>query len=110
MQCEREALGEEFTELDVVWSVSKDWEGDRSNIRRIQTRAESLSQQLRHRLATGASPSDEDLRLYEDLAAYLLYYRVKRVFQEVVNGSVAKPSERIAELYDQFAQRSGCPA
>ncbi len=104
MKCEREALGEEFTELDVVWSVSKDWEGDRANIRRIQTRAESLSQQLRQRLATGASPTDDDLRLYEDLAAYLLYYRVKRVFQEVVNGSVAKPRERIAELYDQFAQ------
>ena len=39
IECEREALGEQFVKVDIVWNVAADWEGNRPNIGRLRERA-----------------------------------------------------------------------
>ncbi|MDB5354282.1 MAG: sigma54 specific transcriptional regulator, Fis family [Phycisphaerales bacterium] len=101
--CEREALGDAFVESDLVWNVSQDWDGNRPNISLLAERAERVVESTRDRLASGAGAGEKELRLYEDLAVYLLYYRVQDVLQQVTNGEIAKPQQEIASLYDRFA-------
>jgi transcriptional regulator with AAA-type ATPase domain len=102
IECERQALGEQFVETDMVWNVGNDWAGDRPNIRRIEQRVETLAASLRARLASGVAASEKELKLYEDFAAYLLYYRVHKVLERVTSGEIAKPQQEIAGQYDLF--------
>lgn len=76
IEYERAALGLEFHEVEPIWSFRVD-DPDRPHINaeRIRHRLEQLIPTLRERLAAGASPSAQDLTLYQDATVYLLYYR-----------------------------------
>lgn len=102
IECERKALGNDFVETESVWSVGKDWEGNRPNIHLLQERAEKQAEQLRQRLAAGVRAGAQELQLYEDIVVYMLYYRVQEVFQRVTMGVIAKPQQEIAALYERF--------
>src|SRR4051794_14187359 len=71
IECERAALGDRFVNVDTVWNVGADWEGNRPNIGRLRDRAEALVASLGARLAAGVRGSERELRLYEDLAVYV---------------------------------------
>ncbi|HWE96949.1 MAG TPA: sigma 54-interacting transcriptional regulator [Tepidisphaeraceae bacterium] len=104
IESEREALGNAFVDSDVVWNVSQDWEGNRPNINLLSERAERVAETSRARLAAGVRASEKELRLYEDLGVYLLYYRVQDVLQQVTKGLIAKPQQQLAGLYDRFVE------
>src|SRR5438874_13671892 len=61
IELERTALGPAFVEVDTVWNVAKDWEGNRPNIGALQQKVESLAGLLRDKLVAGASASDREL-------------------------------------------------
>jgi transcriptional regulator with AAA-type ATPase domain len=104
IECERAALAEQFVNVDVVWNVATDWEGNRPNIGRLQQRTEEVSARLRDRLVAGERASPREIHLYEDLAIYLLYYRVHEPLKRYVMGEISKPQQELAALYEKFAQ------
>ncbi len=74
---ERAVLGPDFIEGEPVWSQQvNDPEKPRENVWRIFKKLEPVANDLRRRLARrSASPSTEDLVLYEDAILHLLYQR-----------------------------------
>ena len=104
IEAERTVLGDEFIgERDTVWNLAKDWDGDRPNIAAIQQKVEALAGALRQKLSAGARASEKEIGLYEDVAVYLLYYRVHVPLTRFLTGSMARPQE-LAATYAQFAE------
>jgi transcriptional regulator with AAA-type ATPase domain len=104
IEYEREALGAEFVDADVVWNVTQDWEGTRPNIASLRQRVEQVATAARDRLAEGVKPDAGELRQYEDLTVYLLYYRVQEPFHHAVHGDWAKPQQELAAAYERFCE------
>jgi len=101
--CERAALKDEFVNIDTVWSVGKDREGNPHNVRKIQEKVEALATEVRRRLA-GSAASQKEMHLYEDLIGYLLYYRAQKPLEGIVGGTIARPQQQIAGIYDKFKE------
>jgi transcriptional regulator with AAA-type ATPase domain len=101
---EHVALGDDFVDADLVWNVTQDWDGSRPNIHKLRDRVETLASDLRQRLMGKADATPKELEIYQDVAGYLLYYRVQDVFREAIagNGDRAKPD--IAAVYDAFVE------
>ncbi len=104
IQVEREILGDEFVDADVVWNVARNVDGNRPNIGKLQRRAEALALELRARLAAGAGASDRELAIYEGVALYVLYYRVQQALQSIIDASAAKPQQETAAIYAPFVE------
>src|SRR5690348_9691628 len=104
IECERAALGDAFVVSDNVWSIAKDVEGNRPNIGRLQVRVERVAAQLHEKLAAGQRASDKEIQLYEDFIVYLLYYRVQDTFKRYIRGTIEKPQQDLATLYEKFAE------
>ena len=103
MECEREALGEEFVESEMAWHVGSDPTGKRSNLAVLTRRVEEVATRTRARLAEGTTATMDELRSYEILVMYLLYYRNKPVFEQIILGQPRKPAGReLAEAYERF--------
>ncbi len=82
VECEREALGEEFESGEPVWSMQvEDPERPRPNTWKIHARVESMAESLRERVLGGRASRERDLVLYEDAVLHLMYHRyVERFF------------------------------
>jgi transcriptional regulator with AAA-type ATPase domain len=106
IECERDVLGDQFVETDAVWSVASDWDGDRANISVIEKRADGLVESIRRRLVDGIAASEDELRLYENLAAYRLFYRVHKFLENVTSGKIAKPQLEIAAQFEVFQKEA----
>jgi len=81
---ERRALGERFRPLTAVWHEGGDLEAGNPNVDAIGALAEELAPRLRDRLAAGAKASRDELRAYQGLVFYLLYYRNLDVYQAAI--------------------------
>jgi transcriptional regulator with AAA-type ATPase domain len=81
---ERRALGPDFKQVTAVWHEGSDLEDANPNVDRVGELVERLAPELRARLARGARPARDELRDYEGLVFYLLYYRSLPVFDELV--------------------------
>lgn len=77
-ELERRALGLEYIEeQSVFWSMNPTPEFHRrENLVRLSTRAQKIATKLRDRIIKGAGWSDEELRLYDDLVVYLIFYEL----------------------------------
>src|SRR5688572_6787888 len=91
LDCEREALGEEFVEADIAWNIGSDPITGRANIATLQRNAEELATALRGRIVgrrggagSVGSFSAQELAVYEDLVLYLLYYRNRELFEQLI--------------------------
>jgi transcriptional regulator with AAA-type ATPase domain len=102
LEHERAALGPAFVDSDLVWNVAQDWDGDRPNIEALRKRVEQVTDAARERLAQGATASAAERRVYEDLVAYLLYYRVHEPLQRTIAGGIEQPVQHLADVYAQF--------
>ena len=100
IDCEREALGDQFVEAEAIWSNRPDLEHERANIGRLIERVEPTVEQLRKRLVKGVKARDGDLVLYEDLVMYQLYHRYRLDLHEHIL--------RTAEGKDGQLQRVRC--
>ncbi|HEY8665628.1 MAG TPA: sigma 54-interacting transcriptional regulator [Tepidisphaeraceae bacterium] len=111
---ERDALGADFVDQDMVWSIRPRIDRERPNIQLLQRGAESLVEQARQRLCErpassggrdGGGAREADLSLYQDLVRYVLYYRNVPFFTEMIAGSDGKRSEgpeRPVRFYGRF--------
>ena len=104
IDCERAVLGNDFVEVDTVWNLAKDWEGNRPNIGLLRNKVEQIATRARERLMAGEKPSEKELHLYEDVAVYLLYYRAHEPFKRLIKGEMAKPAQEVAAYYEKIAE------
>ncbi len=106
IEFERQALGGEFVAEEDVWSARPDLVEQRSNVVRIQERAERLVQALRERLQSGARALKGELDLYRDLVTYALYYRHHDALAALISSSAASSSDRpvTVSFYREFVR------
>ena len=108
MECEKAALGEEFVQSEAAWHIGSDPSGKRPNLAILQRRAEEVAARTRARLLDGAAATQQELRAYEDLVMYLLYYRYKPTFEQMILTDVRKFTAReLAEHYERFVADVG---
>ena len=76
LECEREALGADFEpEPDSYWGqTSGQVDRRRPNLLKLSARATQVADRLRQQLDQGATPSADELALYDGLVTYLLFY------------------------------------
>ena len=73
------------------------------NFWEIRQRAERILEKLRERLMQGEDAREQDLRIYEDLALYVLYAKYFSVILTVSSNQLLwRPTEDIASCYDDF--------
>lgn len=104
---EREALGEDFVASPGVlhWQPAKPFEPVYPNFPRLRSRAEQLADDLRLRLLSGASASEAELRMYQDIVLYVVYSRYMPRFDD---GVLARGDEqRAARVADIWRLCSG---
>lgn len=75
-ELERTALGHEFvSEAQPYWSFTSGQRRQRrTNLVKLLDRAKVVAESLREKLVGGASSSDDQLLLYDELALYILFY------------------------------------
>jgi transcriptional regulator with AAA-type ATPase domain len=84
IEWERRAIGEEHVSFDAVWHARADIVGQNPNELRIAERAAALAEALRERLAGKGRATPAELDLYQDLVAYVLYYRYQARLYDVI--------------------------
>ncbi len=101
---ERRALGTDFVDSPPVWSVRLERGDQNPNLERLGARVERLAFDLRGRLGNGAlgSISDDDRRLYEDLAVYALYHRHEEALWDFIEAR--KRHDAPVACYDAFCR------
>ena len=97
IEYERQALGDAFEEVSLVWSKRLDRKNP--NVVKVAERAESLAMTLRARLVEGQKPSIDDTQLYLELVFYLLYDR----FRERLESAMSAPE---VVFYDDFLEQA----
>ncbi|TWT37091.1 Transcriptional regulatory protein ZraR [Posidoniimonas corsicana] len=115
LELEQAALGDQYeVEEHVAWSRTAPEHTERPNVARLTKRADELSTALRGRLADGRSATSDELRLYEDLVIYALYYRwIATLSPAGVGGhksAVASAWESFSKEYQHFHRVPGLPA
>jgi len=103
MAAERAALGDDYRELQSVWSSRADVPELTPNVVKIRRRAEGLVAAVRDRLAAGATPCAEEVRRYEYVAFYVLYERFRGDFLRRADAaSRGDPSGSWRKMWDAF--------
>lgn len=106
IELERRLLGERFRTTDAVWHARGSTAGDNPNLEPISERAGELLAELRGRLIAGATPDDEERRLYQDLAIYVLYDRHEDRLHRRIVAPGPSPGDGF-EFYDTFREEAG---
>ena len=107
---EREALGTEFVEGDLVWNALRRVGNRTSNVAQLGERATTIADGARQRIALGGTTGlgDEDVKLYEELCLYVLYDHCRDALSKLIessleSGSATAASRRLA-YFDAFAR------
>lgn len=86
VELERKALGNQFDpSTRPFWSWTLDDEADRPNVIALTRQVVELTTKLRDALVRGEDATEEELKLYDDLALYVLYYEH---FVEMKHGEI----------------------
>jgi transcriptional regulator of acetoin/glycerol metabolism len=105
IEAERAILKDAYRGLQPVWSSRAGLPEETSNIVEIRRRAEALAAAGRDRLAEGATPEPGSLRLYEDVALYVLYERYRDGFRARADeASRGLPPGDFREMWELFKQ------
>lgn len=76
VQLEKRALGKEFdSSTHAYWSRNLQDELDRPNVVRLTQRVFELVERIHKKIKEGDSYTDSELKLYDDLAHYVVYYK-----------------------------------
>jgi transcriptional regulator with AAA-type ATPase domain len=95
IELEREALGDEFVDRDLVWSLRDDAPIETPNVVSLSRCAEEAARRARTALAGGTRPaSDAECRIYGDLILYLLYHRYEGRFFAMLAGPAGRAETR----------------
>ena len=102
---ERRALGSDFTPMTAVWHEGGGSEVENPNVERVAEVGERLASELRARLAGGARASAGELRDYQGLVFYLLYYRYLPVFHDLVEkGKQGRSTTTRVSAYTRYRE------
>jgi hypothetical protein len=85
IEAERDALGERFIDAGPVWHARARPGDINPNVAPLDERAQGLAGALRDKLAAGVAAHPDELRLYEDLALYVLFSRFLPALQTLVD-------------------------
>jgi transcriptional regulator with AAA-type ATPase domain len=102
IEWERRALGDEHVPFDAVWHASAEAAGQNPNEMRIAERSAALAEVLRERLAGKARATTGELELYQDLVAYVLYYRYQERLYDAIVGEGGRRRPDFS-FYQDFA-------
>jgi hypothetical protein len=103
VESEAGALGRDFTRLSAVWHEGTDLLAPNPNVDRVGELVERLAPELRRRLAEGSRASRDELRAYQGLVFYLLYYRMLPEFTALLEAARrGEPSDRRLASYGAF--------
>src|SRR6476660_9075882 len=72
---ERDALGNDFTEIDASWNVRIESGGMHPNIEELTRRTAALARTCREKLTAGVRPTQAERDRYEDVVLFALYHR-----------------------------------
>ena len=116
---ERTALGAAFHCADPVINLPPDTEQNAifPNFTALRERAEVLSEKMRSRLLADTTPTERELRIYQDMAMYLLYNRHMAYLDKVATtpAKLAKTEQKAAAWndfqrdFDWYLQLPGFP-
>lgn len=116
---ERSALGADFHCADPVVNLPPDADLKTvfPNFAALRERAEVLSEKMRSRLLGGTTPTERELRIYQDMAMYLLYNRHMAYLEKVATtpAKLAKTEQKAAAWndfqrdFDWYLQLPGFP-
>ncbi|MHC5108326.1 MAG: sigma 54-interacting transcriptional regulator [Planctomycetota bacterium] len=99
---EREALGAEFDASEAEWNLHGDVLADHPNVSRLREGCEQLITALREKLKPGKT-APADLRLFEDLVLFALYYRCRDVFESVIESTPrSRGATGVAACFGRF--------
>jgi hypothetical protein len=99
VELEKTALGKRFDpNTRPFWSWTLDDEVDRPNVVQLTSLVLALTTRLRDKLIAGQSATPEEMKIYDDLALYVLYY------EHFVDRRGASAAELNGDLeWDKFA-------
>jgi len=103
---EREALGADFDEAQATWNLRGDISADQTNVQRLLARSAELIEACLPRLATARAG---ELTVYEDVVLFVLYYRFRSAFDDVIDhgpapGRPCSPARSFAK-FEQAVRR-----
>jgi DNA-binding NtrC family response regulator len=107
IELERRALGTRSRQKRpfLEYRVGRSFEELFSNFPELRQRAERILGKMRECLLKGEEASEQELRIYEDLALYVLYAKYFSVILTVSsNQLIWRPAEDIASCYDDFLE------
>ena len=84
IRLEREVLGEAFVEEGADWNLHPEVIPDHPNLARLGAKIEAVVEASRLRLLAAEPPSEEEVRLYEDVVFFHLYHRRREGFSLIV--------------------------
>jgi transcriptional regulator with AAA-type ATPase domain len=108
IEYERQALGSDFHESRAVWNLSPERVAHQPNVDEIMQRVEKLLLSISDSDKGGGKPTELELRLYEDLVLFYLYYQFLDQFLETGRVLLEQnvTGQRI-EFYEDFAREAG---
>jgi len=92
---EQRIVGSGYVESQPYWSLLPDLQRQ-TNIAAIAARCNALVDVLHVRMRSGATPSSDELQIYDDLVIYFLYERYRDVMLELIEKKTR------ATFYPQF--------
>jgi DNA-binding NtrC family response regulator len=106
IELERQALGREFVAQDAEWNLHPDERRDHPNLLALQRRLEQAAERVRLRLEKGASATEAERVLYEDVVMLSLYRRWRAALDETVTTAGAGASGRLGAIYRQLDEEA----
>ena len=95
IECEHEALGDDFSEAEPVWSMRvNDPERPRANLTKISERLEAVCEAMRALMLGGTSVSERDLELYETGVLFWLYRKHEETFHAAIVAELETKTEQ----------------
>ncbi|MFN8740903.1 MAG: sigma 54-interacting transcriptional regulator [Pirellula sp.] len=98
-ELEKQALGADYVEEpSVYWSLNPAPDFHRrENLVRLSAQSQKLGSMLRNSIIKGASFSDDELQLYDDLIVYLIFYELFETWGKLrMHDAAAAEADRIA--------------
>jgi hypothetical protein len=90
---ERELLGDNFVPAPPVYSNVYERGLYSPNVAQLNEQVESLAGRARQRLEKDGAANKDELDLYDDLVAYVIYHRFCGEFDEMINRGQKQPGE-----------------
>ncbi len=105
IELEKAALGADFQEREEPWNLNPTEYPNDPNVRKLIERVETTAEECRERLAETGTTSAQQFGLYQDLILFLVYYRFREDFNEIVEKTHGNGKRRGRyRFYERFRE------